>query len=163
MWYTLILVVHVLAVALLILVILIQRGRGSGLIEAVSHAESLFGTKTSSMLVRSTAVLAAIFFVTSLSLTFLSKRRNASVTEKYKNILETPTDRSPIRERTAPKMPLKTQPKTDTAPISLPPSSQLPASGSSSAQKAAQVEKTPAAAVATPSPKERTPAQPAHN
>jgi len=109
MLYTLILTVHVIVVVLLVMVILIQRGRGSGLIEAVSSAESLFGTKTSSLLVKSTAVLAVLFFVTSMSLTFLSKKRSGSLTDRYKKILETPIEPVPV-QGTAP------APKTPPAP-----------------------------------------------
>lgn len=97
MLYTLILTMHVIVVVLLVMMILIQRGRGSGLIEAASSAESLFGTKTSSLLVKSTAVLAVLFFITSMSLTFLSKKRSGSLTEKYKKILETPIETVPVQ------------------------------------------------------------------
>jgi|GEM_PF-245119 len=92
--YTFVLVVHVIVVVLLIVVILIQRGRGAGLVEAFSSAESLFGTKTSSFLVRLTAVLAGTFLLTSLSLTSLSKKRSGSLTEKYKKLLEEPEKKS---------------------------------------------------------------------
>lgn len=88
--YTFVLVLHVIIVVLLIIVIMIQRGRGAGLVEAFSSAESLFGTKTSSFLVRLTAVLAGLFLLTSLSLTSLSKKRSGSLTEKYKKLLEEP-------------------------------------------------------------------------
>ena len=98
--YTLVLVIHVVAVFLLIVVILIQRGRGGGLIEAFSSAESLFGTKTSSFLVKSTAILAAVFFITSITLTYLSKRRSASIVERISRIenLEKETEEGAKKE-----------------------------------------------------------------
>lgn len=107
--YTLFLVIHVLVVILLIIVIMVQRGRGGGLIEAFSPAESLFGTKTSSFLVKSTAVLAGAFLITSLVLTSLSKKRSAPLTEKYKKILEEPAAQKllpPVEPKQKPAVPV---------------------------------------------------------
>jgi len=61
--YKLMLVIHVLAAILLVVVILIQRGRGGGLVESFSGVESMFGTKTSQFLTRATT----IFAITKLS------------------------------------------------------------------------------------------------
>jgi len=72
-------VIHVIACALLIIMILIQRGRGSGLVEAFSGVESMFGTKTSAFLARTTTVLSIIFFLTCLSLAILSARQSRSL------------------------------------------------------------------------------------
>jgi len=72
-------VIHVIACALLIIMILIQRGRGSGLVEAFSGVESMFGTKTSAFLARTTTVLSVIFFLTCLSLAILSARQSRSL------------------------------------------------------------------------------------
>ena len=72
---------HIAISLLLVITILIQRGRGGGLVEALAGAESLFGTKTSSFLVRSTTILAILFFVTSTGLAFLSKQRGRSIFE----------------------------------------------------------------------------------
>lgn len=83
MMYTFVLVLHVLICVLLGITILIQRGRGGGLVEALSGVESLFGTKTSSFLVKTTTFLAILFFLTSASLAFLSRRRGLSITQKY--------------------------------------------------------------------------------
>ena len=80
--YNFVLAIHVIVSLLLVVVILMQRGRGGGLVEALAGAESLFGTKTSSFLVRATTTLAVIFFITSMSLAFLSKQRGKSVFEK---------------------------------------------------------------------------------
>ena len=75
----LIIVIHIIACALLIIMILIQRGRGSGLVEAFSGVESMFGTKTSAFLARTTTVLSIIFFLTCLSLAILSARQSRSL------------------------------------------------------------------------------------
>ena len=86
MLYTLILLVHVFVVIGLISVILIQRGRSGGLIEALGGVESIFGTKTSAFFVKVTVVLAVLFFVTTISLAYLSKQRGKSLLDKYKDI-----------------------------------------------------------------------------
>jgi len=82
--YTFVLVVHVLACILLMVVVLMQSGRGGGLTEAFSAAESVFGPKTNVLLVRTTTVIGVIFLVTCLSLAYLSAQRDKSLlmTEK---------------------------------------------------------------------------------
>ena len=71
---TLIWVVHVLTAAVLIGLILMQHGKGAdmGAAFGTGSAGSLFGSKGSAnFLSRSTAIAASVFFVTSLSLTYL--------------------------------------------------------------------------------------------
>ncbi|MCK5214995.1 MAG: preprotein translocase subunit SecG [Candidatus Omnitrophica bacterium] len=63
----------------LIVVILMQSGRGGGLTEAFASAESMFGAKTNEMMVRLTAILAVFFLVTSLSLTYLNAKKEQSL------------------------------------------------------------------------------------
>ncbi|RKY31230.1 MAG: preprotein translocase subunit SecG [Candidatus Omnitrophota bacterium] len=75
---------HVIVCALLIVIILIQRGRGGGLLETFSGVESLFGTKTNALLSRTTSVLAVIFFITCLSLAFLSAQQSRSLLRNIK-------------------------------------------------------------------------------
>ena len=82
--YNVVLTLHVLVVAVLIAVILLQRGRSGGLIEALGGVESLFGTKTSSFLVKLTVTLVVLFFLTSISLAYLSKQRGKSLMERIK-------------------------------------------------------------------------------
>jgi len=76
---TFIIVIHVIACALLIILVLIQRGRGSGLVESFAGVESMFGTKTSAFLTRTTTICAVIFFFTCLSLAILSVRQSKSL------------------------------------------------------------------------------------
>ena len=91
--YKIALYVHIGISLLLVVTILIQRGRGGGLVEALAGAESLFGTKTSSFLVRSTTILAVLFFVTSTGLAFLSKQRGRSIFEtKPQAVQQLPQD-----------------------------------------------------------------------
>ena len=71
---TLVWVVHVLTAMVLIGLVLIQHGKGAdmGAAFGTGSAGSLFGSSGSAnFLSRSTAVAATIFFVTSLSLTYI--------------------------------------------------------------------------------------------
>ncbi|MFA5088275.1 MAG: preprotein translocase subunit SecG [Candidatus Omnitrophota bacterium] len=77
--FSFVVVIHVVACILLALVILMQSGRGGGLTEQFASAESLFGAKTNAFMVRITTVLAVIFLVTSLSLAFMSSKRDKSL------------------------------------------------------------------------------------
>lgn len=77
--YTFVLVVHVVACILLLIVILMQSGRGGGLTEAFAAAETVFGPKTNSILVRATTILALVFLSTSLGLAYLSAQKDKSL------------------------------------------------------------------------------------
>lgn len=84
--HTILLIVHVLIAAVLIGLILIQRGKGAEVGAAFGSGASntVFGARGSaSFLTRSTAVLATAFFITSLSLAFTvsQKKEASSVTE----------------------------------------------------------------------------------
>ena len=76
--------IHVIACTLLIIIILIQRGRGGGLAESFSGVESMFGTKTNAFLSRTTTVLSTIFFITCLTLAVLSVRQSRSLMKDIK-------------------------------------------------------------------------------
>lgn len=82
--YNLMLVSHIIIVIGLIGMILVQRGRSGGLVEALGGVESIFGTKTSSFFVKVTVILAILFFITSISLAYLSKEKGKSLMEKVK-------------------------------------------------------------------------------
>ncbi|MBU0693247.1 MAG: preprotein translocase subunit SecG [Candidatus Omnitrophica bacterium] len=75
---------HIIIVIGLIGMILVQRGRSGGLVEALGGVESIFGTKTSSFFVKVTVILAILFFITSISLAYLSKEKGKSLMEKVK-------------------------------------------------------------------------------
>ena len=83
---TVITVVHVLLTISLIGLVLIQRGKGADIGAAFGSGASstVFGSQGSaSFLTRATAVIAALFFITSLSLGYLAGQRadRKSVTE----------------------------------------------------------------------------------
>jgi preprotein translocase subunit SecG len=71
---TLVWVVHVISAVTLIILVLVQHGKGAdmGAAFGTGSAGSLFGSSGSAnFLSRSTAVAATFFFITSLSLTYL--------------------------------------------------------------------------------------------
>ena len=85
--HTLLLIIHVLLAASLIVLVLIQHGKGADAGAAFGSGASatVFGSRGSaSFLTRATAVLAALFFVTSLSLAYL-----AGQTTKTKSVTDT--------------------------------------------------------------------------
>ncbi len=75
----LLIIIHVVACIALIGIVLIQRGRGGGLVESFSSVESMFGPKTSAFLTKSTSVLSVVFFITCLSLAILSVKQSRSL------------------------------------------------------------------------------------
>lgn len=81
---TLIIIIHVIICVGLIGLVLIQRGRGSGLVESFSGVESMFGTKTNAFLTRTTTILSILFFITCLSLAILSVRQSRSLMRDIK-------------------------------------------------------------------------------
>ncbi|HOW35852.1 MAG TPA: preprotein translocase subunit SecG [Candidatus Omnitrophota bacterium] len=74
--------IHVLLCILITIVILMQAGKGGGLAESFSSAESMFGAKTNTILVKTTAVFVSIFLVTCLSLAVISSKANRSLIDK---------------------------------------------------------------------------------
>lgn len=70
---------HTLVCILLATIILMQSGRGGGLTESFSAAESMFGARTNVVLVKATTVLASIFLVTCLTLAFYSTKSSKSL------------------------------------------------------------------------------------
>ena len=85
---TFLLVIHVLLAIGLITLILLQHGKGAdaGAAFGSGASSTVFGSQGStSFLSRTTAILAALFFVVSLTLAILAHRKTeeASVTEKF--------------------------------------------------------------------------------
>ena len=83
---TLLIIVHVTACLILIGLVLIQRGRGAGLVESFAGVESMFGTKTSAFLTRTTTIMSVIFFVTCLALAVLSVRQSKSLMRDVRTV-----------------------------------------------------------------------------
>lgn len=77
-----IIAIHVILCILVAAIILMQSGRGGGLTESFAAAESMFGAKTNTVLVKATAVLVAIFLITCLGLAVLSSKANRSLIDE---------------------------------------------------------------------------------
>ena len=87
---TLILVLHVIAAVGIVVLVLLQHGKGADMGAAFGSgsAGSLFGSAgAANFLSRTTAVLAAVFFATSLGLTYFSAPTKSSGVTQH---LETP-------------------------------------------------------------------------
>ena len=82
-----VLFIHVVACVLLVITILMQAGRGGGLAESFSSAESMFGTQANSLMVRISTVLAAIFLTTSLVLAVYGSKGDKSLMITNKKLL----------------------------------------------------------------------------
>jgi preprotein translocase subunit SecG len=84
--HTMVLVFHVLAAIGIVVLVLLQHGKGADMGAAFGSgsAGSLFGSAgAANFLSRSTAILATVFFVTSMGLTYFNSAtsRSAGVTE----------------------------------------------------------------------------------
>ena len=82
--FAIIITFHIIVCFVLILVILLQAGRGAGLsnIFGGGGVQTLFGTSAATFLTRATAVCAILFLLTCLSLGVISVRRGRSLMER---------------------------------------------------------------------------------
>ncbi len=90
---TILLVIHVLIALALIGLVLIKHGKGADMGAAFGSGASttVFGSRgAGSFLTRTTAVLAALFFATSIGLAFLATRMGDVRTGSVVDTLETP-------------------------------------------------------------------------
>ncbi len=106
---TLVLVVHVIAALAIIGLVLLQHGKGADMGAAFGGGASgsLFGsTGSANFLSRTTAILAAIFFATSLGLTWFSSHKTET-----KGVMatqpasQTPASAPAVTQPAAPEMP----------------------------------------------------------
>ena len=81
--YVVLIVLHVTVSILLVVIVLLQAGRGGGLSGAfgVGDGQNVFGTQATTFLSKATTAFAVIFMVGSLLLTIFSGRRSESVME----------------------------------------------------------------------------------
>lgn len=88
MLYNFIMAIHIIVSMVLILVILMQAGRGSGMSEMFggSSTRTIFGASASNFLVKATAASAVIFIITCLTLAIMSSNRSRSLMESPKAI-----------------------------------------------------------------------------
>jgi preprotein translocase subunit SecG len=131
--HTLLLIIHVLLATSLIVLVLIQHGKGADAGAAFGSGASatVFGSRGSaSFLTRATAVLAALFFVTSLSLAYL-----AGQTTQIKSVTEVvpaaapakPAVTSDVPNLPAGKTPTSLVPPPQAAPAATPDKNAKPA------------------------------------
>ena len=130
MGYALVLVIHIIIAIFLIVVILLQGGRG-GLGEALggAAAQSLFGGGANTVMTKITAVCAGMFMVTCLSLAALSSQRGQSVIDRLPAAAQAglPPTEAAIPSA-LPKPDAAPSPQTPSAPQ---PAAQAPAASSS--------------------------------
>ena len=84
--YSILIVIHVIISLFLIAVILLQAGKGGGLADTFggSQMQNLFGTKSTTVLTRLTAVCAIGFIVTCLSLAVISSHKARSIVDNVR-------------------------------------------------------------------------------
>jgi len=121
---TLVLVIHILAAAGIVVLVLLQHGKGADMGAAFGSgsAGSLFGSAgAANFLSRTTAVLAAVFFLTSMGLTYFSiPSKSGGVTQQLE-IPAVPQGAAPPAQKPA-------------APASSAPSPAVPADGGKSSE-----------------------------
>ena len=126
--YISLIVLHVIASVTLILVILLQAGRGGGLSESfgVSSTQTFFGTSAAKFLQKATTICAIVFLLTSLSLAALSTRKSRSLMDKQRlkdavedlvNEGEIPVQEGAVTEETPPLGSEQTEPKEAGQPV----------------------------------------------
>ncbi len=128
--HTILLIIHVLLAVSLIVLVLIQHGKGADAGAAFGSGASatVFGSRGSaSFLTRATAVLATLFFVTSLSLAYLAGQTKTvkSVTEEVSTPASVPA--KPADTSDVPSLAPAQKPK----PVQDAPPATVPAGGNS--------------------------------
>jgi preprotein translocase subunit SecG len=104
---TIVIVLHVLAAAAIVVLVLLQHGKGADMGAAFGSgsAGSLFGSSgAANFLSRSTGILAAVFFATSLGLTFLggAPSKSGGVTQSIKSDAGKPAPQPAVPAPSAP-------------------------------------------------------------
>ena len=103
MLHNIILVVHVLVAAGVIGLVLIQQGKGAdaGAAFGGGASSTVFGSQgSSSFMTRATGILATIFFITSLSLAYLSTQK-VNPTSVVDTVIEKKIDVPAVKEEPA--------------------------------------------------------------
>ena len=95
----LILILNIILAILLVAVILLQRSEGGALGLGISQDNFISSRSASSFLTKTTAILAALFIITSISLTIISKEEFSS-----KSVLEKVEDEKDSSEPEIPKL-----------------------------------------------------------
>jgi preprotein translocase subunit SecG len=100
------LVLHLMIAAALVGVVLLQRSEGGGLGMGSASGGFMTGRGTANLLTRTTAALAAIFFLTSIGLTLLAKNRTRTLSPLDLPAITAPaTPGAPVPSKAAPPTP----------------------------------------------------------
>jgi len=97
----LITIVHIAVCFILILVILLQAGRGQGLTGSSfgsGNVQSLFGTRAGDVLSKATTIAAICFLFTCIGLNFIETRKSKSLLELGRQQQATPLDVDQIKK-----------------------------------------------------------------
>lgn len=103
MLYQILIVLHVLVAVGIIVFVLLQQGKGADVGAAFGSGASgtVFGARgTASFLSRTTAILATLFFLTSLSLAYFADLQDNK--KDFVEILKSAEDVPPVKEAPAP-------------------------------------------------------------
>jgi len=122
-----ILIIHVLAGLSIIGLILVQQGKGAdmGASFGSGASQTIFGSSGSgNVLTRATALLATVFFITSLSLAYVAKQRSGGAEDIIVDVpaLQESRDVAPVGDETMPA-------QAEKAPSEMPVSEEMPAAG----------------------------------
>ena len=111
-------VIHVVVCLALISIVLLQHGKGAGIGAAFGgSSQTVFGsTGAAPFLAKLTAVAAILFMLTSLTLTFIGRQKEASVMDKVKS-----------KSATQEKIPAPAPPATPADKPAAPPAPSAPA------------------------------------
>jgi len=84
--YPILIVIHVIISLFLIAVILLQAGKGGGLADTFggSQMQNMFGTKSTTVLTKVTAVCAIGFVITCISLAVISSKKGKSIIDNVR-------------------------------------------------------------------------------
>jgi preprotein translocase subunit SecG len=118
-WETVLVAVHVLVAAALVGLVLLQHGKGADMGAAFGSGSSgsLFGAAGSAnFLSRTTAVLATVFFLSSLGLTYFGATRSGPTDVMKQGVTET-APAPATKESKAPDVPQGAAPATPAAPL----------------------------------------------
>ena len=104
--YTLLIILHVLVCFVLILIVLLQAGKGANMGAAFGgSSQTVFGSSgAGTFLGKMTAGVAIVFMLTSLALTYTASHRSSSLMDKSK--LPVTGQTLPITSPNAPKPPV---------------------------------------------------------
>ncbi len=97
MFYPILIALYVLVCTALVVVVLLQSGKGEGLagVFGGGTGQAIFGARTGDILTKSTTILAVLFMILSLALFLLSAHSGATLSEEIAEYTETSEPAAP--------------------------------------------------------------------